>query len=240
MTGKFSAKDEARCHHYARFMKNLTLAQANAVFWALFFWVLFLMCIASVQHHKSICLSEKEKTLDPKKTSSRKRHRKVRAARQYYLGISGFCFTLATAGVVLECFALFNIQFCDGEDLMQLYWGFWSILQVGSLIAIGGVMLQLWIVLADVETPSWAVALGTPVLVFAALSWTIKRVCKNIWRRWTGQEVVDSDESGEGTDEEEKIGVEEWGSRAPTISGNTRFDSSENLESRRPSRVLTA
>lgn len=36
MTGKFSEKDPERCHHYARFMSHLTLAEANTVFWLLF------------------------------------------------------------------------------------------------------------------------------------------------------------------------------------------------------------
>lgn len=66
---------------------------------------------------------------------------------------------------------------------MMLYWGFWSVLQVGSNIAIFGVMLQFWIVLGDVETPSWAVALGTPVLVFAALGFVLKALWTKAWTR---------------------------------------------------------
>lgn len=66
---------------------------------------------------------------------------------------------------------------------MNLYWGFWSILQVGSNIAIVGIMLQFWIILGDVETPSWAVAMGTPVLVFAALGFVLKEVWKKTWAR---------------------------------------------------------
>jgi hypothetical protein len=36
MTGKFKEKDAERCNHYARFMQNLTLAEANTIFWLLF------------------------------------------------------------------------------------------------------------------------------------------------------------------------------------------------------------
>jgi hypothetical protein len=36
MTGKFSEKDPERCNHYARFMKDLTIAEANTIFWLLF------------------------------------------------------------------------------------------------------------------------------------------------------------------------------------------------------------
>lgn len=101
---------------------------------------------------------------------------------------------------MLEVFAAFNIEYCDGEDLIQLYWGFWSILQVGSLIAILGVMLQFWIVLGNVQTPSWAVALGTPVLVFAALGYIFRHLGKS-WR-W-----------GKGRDQEEDTDVEADGGR---------------------------
>ena len=61
---------------------------------------------------------------------------------------------LSVTCTVLEVFVLFNIQYCDGEDLMQLSWGFWSVLQVGSCVAIFGTMLQLCIVMGNVEKPS--------------------------------------------------------------------------------------
>ncbi len=85
---------------------------------------------------------------------------------------------------------------------MQMYWGFWSVLQVGSNIAILGVMVQFWIVLGDHETPSWAVALGTPVLVFAALGFVLKSVWLQFWDQFRGKRgpetlnSVELDESG--------------------------------------------
>jgi len=106
-------------------------------------------------------------------------------------------------------FALFNIEYCYGEDLTQLYWGFWSVLQVGSNIAIFGVMLQLWIVLGNVDSPSWAVALGTPVLVFAALGWIFREVSKHFCRRLLGRTEEDSDYE----EDSEKSG-DRWISRA--------------------------
>ncbi|KAH8661511.1 hypothetical protein BGZ60DRAFT_433325 [Tricladium varicosporioides] len=230
MTGKFTEKDTQRCAHYARFMKHLSLTQANTIFWTLFVLTLALMCVSSIQHHKSIRINDLEKNLPAEEVASPKYRRKVVDQRRFYLGVAGFCFLLAIVCVVMECFALFNIQYCDGEDLTQLYWGFWSILQVGSLIAIFGVMVQFWIVLQNVETPSWAVALGTPVLVFAALGWVFKHTFTNNWKRWRGKEIVDSDDSsGEETDregntsDEEKVG--RWVSRAPTlVPGNTNPD----------------
>ena len=115
-----------------------------------------------------------------------------------YLGIVGLCLVLSVTCTVFEVFAAFNIEYCDGEDLMQLYWGFWSVLQVGSNIEIFGVMLQLWIALGNVKSPSWAVALGTPVLVFAALGWIIREcgkvVLRKVFRRILPDEESDDDE----------------------------------------------
>jgi hypothetical protein len=113
------------------------------------------------------------------------------------------CFVLSITCTVFEVFALFNIEYCYGEDLTQLYWGFWSVLQVGSNIAIFGVMLQLWIVLGNVDSPSWAVALGTPVLVFAALGWIFREILKQLCKKLLGRtaENIDDDDDSEKSSE---------------------------------------
>ena len=87
---------------------------------------------------------------------------------------------------------------------MQLYWGFWSVLQVGSNIAIFGVMIQFWIVLADQETPSWVVALGTPFLVFAALGFVLRAIGKQTWERCRGKRVKEGDLESRGATESEE------------------------------------
>ncbi|KAF7854517.1 uncharacterized protein EAF02_011692 [Botrytis sinoallii] len=217
MTGKFTLKDPARCAHYARFFQHLTLSEANIIYWSLFIFVLVLMCISSIQHHKSNNLTELLKS-----NSSSRQIRRIRRRRIHYLSIVSLCFLIALICIVLEVFAAFNIEYCDGEDLIQLYWGFWSILQVGSLIAILGVMLQFWIVLGNVQTPSWAVALGTPVLVFAALGYIFRHIGKS-WRGRKGRsQEEDTDiEVGKGGDveneEAEKRGswAERWITWAP-------------------------
>src|SRR6202021_1520377 len=79
--------------------------------------------------------------------------------RRKCLLISLICFILALAAVIMEAFAAFNIQFCDGEDLMMLYWGFWTLIQVGSVIAILGIGLNQWYSLREKEHPPWNVAL---------------------------------------------------------------------------------
>ena len=59
------------------------------------------------------------------------------------LVVCGMCTTISVVAVVFETFALMALQFCDGEDLMMLYWSTWTVLQVGSVIAIFGVMLHI-------------------------------------------------------------------------------------------------
>ncbi|TVY85905.1 hypothetical protein LAWI1_G008372 [Lachnellula willkommii] len=129
MPSLFTVKDDKRCRHYARFMQHLDVAQANAIFWILFVVVLLLMCVAAYQHHRSNAIPATE----PGTQRPTRRYRQhIQRLRRRYLGIATLCFLLTICCIVLECFALFNIQYCDGEDLMQLYWGFWSVLQVGS------------------------------------------------------------------------------------------------------------
>ncbi len=60
------------------------------------------------------------------------------------LVVCGLCAAASIATVVLETFALMALQFCDEEDLIMLYWATWSMLQVGSVIAILGIMLSVF------------------------------------------------------------------------------------------------
>ncbi|CAG8974279.1 hypothetical protein HYALB_00010347 [Hymenoscyphus albidus] len=199
MTGKFSEKDQERCNHYARFMRNLTLLQANCIFWILFTLVLFMMCLSSFQHHRIIDL---EKGMPPEQVQSPEYKQTVQQKRKGYFAIVMICFWVAFTSIIFECFAAFNIQFCDGEDLIQLYWGFWSILQVGSLIAIVGVMVQFWIVLSGYGTPPWGVALGTPVLVFAAFIWVLRYTFKGAWKKARGRYMWGGNSDSDNSDEE--------------------------------------
>lgn len=173
--------------------------------------VIIFLCIASVQHHKSIALSTEEKDLPKTGRAAKKRRPKIRRLRLHYLSIASLCAVLSVVCTVFEVFALFSVEFCGGEDLMMLYWGFWSVLQVGSNIAIFGVMLQFWIVLGDVETPSWAVALGTPVLVFAALGFVLKALWTKAWTRCRarkgGNDLESQSEDDEPGPVDDTVGV---------------------------------
>lgn len=89
-------------------------------------------------------------------------------------------------------------------------------LTVGSLIAILGVMVQFWIILSSIETPSWAVALGTPVLVFAALGFIWRHFTRRIWYTCFGGDDNSSDADDEDSDssDNEVRGMDRWFSRA--------------------------
>lgn len=89
-------------------------------------------------------------------------------------------------------------------------------LTVGSLIAILGVMVQFWIILSSIETPSWAVALGTPVLVFAALGFIWRHFTRRIWYTCFGGDDNSSDADDEDSDssDNEVRRMDRWFSRA--------------------------
>ena len=62
-------------------------------------------------------------------------------------------FLLSIIALVMEVYALLALQFCDGEDLMSLYWSTWTMLQVGSLIAILGIILAAFNAIRDRKNP---------------------------------------------------------------------------------------
>ena len=53
------------------------------------------------------------------------------------------CVVLSAVIVIMEAYALMALQFCDGEHLMSLYWSTWTMIQVGSLIAMVGIILAM-------------------------------------------------------------------------------------------------
>jgi hypothetical protein len=72
--------------------------------------------------------------------------------------ICGAYGAVSVTSVVLEVFALLGIQFCQQEDLMGLYWASWTTLQVGSTVAILGILLAAAYQLMPLNAP-W-VSLG--------------------------------------------------------------------------------
>jgi hypothetical protein len=67
--------------------------------------------------------------------------------------LTGIIMLAGAVVCVMEVYALLALQFCDGEDLMSLYWATWTMLQMGSEIAILGIVLALYHHLTSIEHP---------------------------------------------------------------------------------------
>jgi hypothetical protein len=77
--------------------------------------------------------------------------------------------------LTIEIFCLLGLQYCDGEDLMSLYWSTWTMLQMGSEIAIVGIVLALWHHLWDVQHPYVSFPTTVPPCVVASLRYAAVR-----------------------------------------------------------------
>ncbi|KAI0146584.1 hypothetical protein BJ166DRAFT_502387 [Pestalotiopsis sp. NC0098] len=155
--------DEEKCRHYAQFMYKLDRIHFDALYWSLFFVVIGTLFVASWIYQSVMKYTE-----DPDYDKAELR-RKLKIAMIY----TTILFLVAAVAVVMEVFSLLALQFCDGEDLMSLYWSTWTMLQLGAEIAILGVDLALYHALFDIKHPKWALALGTPVLVVAGFGHVI-------------------------------------------------------------------
>ena len=71
--------------------------------------------------------------------NSKARTKRIRQSVWMCLG----CVSVSTVIVVMEAYSILALQFCDGEDLISLYWSTWTMIQVGSLIAMIGIILAL-------------------------------------------------------------------------------------------------
>ncbi|KAI1364612.1 hypothetical protein F5Y08DRAFT_339527 [Xylaria arbuscula] len=157
MQETFTSLDEYRCQNYALFAADLDRVHVEAVYWSLFFLVIIALLTSSWVFQWTM-----EYRNDPTFTTE-----KFRKKLAIALGITFGIFVWSVSMLVVEVFALFAMQFCVEEPLIILYWSPWTILQLGSVIAILGINLALLHHLFDMEHPQWALALGTPVLVVA-------------------------------------------------------------------------
>ncbi|KAK0703738.1 hypothetical protein B0T26DRAFT_658418 [Lasiosphaeria miniovina] len=177
MAGGYNPTDPAQCQHYAAFASQLGRRTFDAIYWILFILVIMMLFLAADL--------EKASTVEP--DSREHRHRMKRC-----MFVCTIYATISVTSVVMEVFMLMALQFCDGEDLMSLYWSTWTMMQVGSLIAIFGILLAVFNSLRGNKNPPWALALGTPVLVVAGLGHAVhvamrKRV-KRVRSRSTGRQ----------------------------------------------------
>ncbi|KAI2783324.1 hypothetical protein F4815DRAFT_442197 [Daldinia loculata] len=173
MGGQFTPFDPLRCPHYAQFASGLDRMHFDGIYWTLFFLVIVILFASSWVYQSTMMYREKRGYCEDE------------FRRRVKIGLA-WCtllFLIAAVFLVIEVFALLALQFCDGEDLMALYWSTWTMLQLGSEIAILGVVLALWHHLSDIQLPLWALALGTPVLVVAGFGHVIQIACRMFYRR---------------------------------------------------------
>ncbi|KAK3945343.1 hypothetical protein QBC46DRAFT_116392 [Diplogelasinospora grovesii] len=159
MAGGFNAVDPRRCMTYAAFASHLGRNAFDVIYWLLFSTVIIMLFLSSWRYSTDMEAAEK---LEPGTREHKNRFKKCILICSIYASIS-------IVAVVMEVYALLALQFCDGEDLMSLYWSTWTMMQVGSLIAIFGIILAVFNGLRGTKNPPWALALGTPVLVVAGV-----------------------------------------------------------------------
>ncbi|KAI2615555.1 hypothetical protein GGS26DRAFT_597183 [Hypomontagnella submonticulosa] len=173
MGGQFTPTDPVRCPHYAQFASRLDRIHFDGIYWTFFFLVIGILFVSSWIYQSTMMYREKPE------------YREDVFRNKVKLGLvwCTILFLVAAVLLVVEVFALLALQFCDGEDLMSLYWATWTMLQLGSSIAILGIDLALWHHLSNVRMPLWALALGTPVLVVAGFGHVIHIVLRKFYKR---------------------------------------------------------
>jgi len=144
--------DPVQCRHYAAFASHLPRLQFDIIYWVLFGAVILMLFTASYRYSRLVSPyifplfntgltfsrdHEEAKDVEP---GSREYRRRMMTCLIWCL----FLFACAVVGVVMEVYALLALQFCDGEDLMSLYWSTWTMLQLGSLVAIAGIILSVY------------------------------------------------------------------------------------------------
>ncbi|KAK4457608.1 hypothetical protein QBC42DRAFT_317414 [Cladorrhinum samala] len=159
MAGSNTEIDPAQCAHYAAFASHLGRREFDFIYWFLFILVIAMLFLSSWKYSGDL---DKVQDIEPGSREYRNRMKKC-----FY--ICGLYASISVVAVVMEVYALMALQFCDGEDLMPLYWSTWTMMQVGSLIAVFGILLSVSNSLRGRKNPPWALALGTPVLVVAGI-----------------------------------------------------------------------
>ena len=69
------------------------------------------------------------------------------------LALCSGVFLTSVVFIVIEVHALLALQFCEGENCMSLFWSTWTMLQLGSVIAILVIVLALWHHIYEVRHP---------------------------------------------------------------------------------------
>ncbi|KAM7192024.1 hypothetical protein V8F33_008602 [Rhypophila sp. PSN 637] len=189
MAGGFSPVDEARCEHYAAFASHLGRKEFDYIYWGLFIFVMMMLFLSSWQYSGDF------DTVQNFEIGSREYRKKMKKC----LLICSIYSAVSVVAIVMEVYALMALQFCDGEDLMSLYWSTWTVLQVGALIAIFGILLSVFNGLRGNKNPPWALALGTPVLVVAGIGHAVHGAMrKRVQKVRTSRSMSRSRDRGRG------------------------------------------
>lgn len=125
--------DSPNCLKYAQFASHLDLWQFKVIYWTLFISNLLFLFFGSFAYIKA------QEALSAYADHPSKLRKRLRLC----IVVCSLCVAASTVIVIMEAYALLALQFCDGEDLMSLYWSTWTMIQVGSLIAIMGVILAM-------------------------------------------------------------------------------------------------
>ncbi|KAL6849058.1 hypothetical protein ACO1O0_008588 [Amphichorda felina] len=233
-------KDPSLCKKYAQFASHMVRWEFKIIYWTLFITNLFVLFLASWTFTKG------QEAIERFGDNPKKRAKRLRLFIFLCLG----CVMVSTVIVVMEVYALLALQFCDGEDLMSLYWSTWTMIQVGSLIAMVGIILAMLHSLKNSKHPPWALALGTPVLVIAgflhlfhACAWSrVKKIKRSASRASNDDEaklgppmsqantIQAADDESDETVQGEFIGFTVDG--GPIVRFNKRFANAlpENME----------
>ncbi|KAG6001482.1 hypothetical protein E4U21_004290 [Claviceps maximensis] len=180
--------DPQLCIKYARFASHLDRWHFKVIYFSLFITNLLLLFFGSWLY------TQGQEAIERLRNNAEQRAKTLRT----YILMSVACVLLSTTVVIMEAFALLALQFCDGEDLMSLYWSTWTMLQVGSLIALLGIVLALLFSHRNRKHPPWALALGTPVLVIAGLLHLIHDCSRKRVKKLTRSSSADSSDDGQG------------------------------------------
>ncbi|TGO21338.1 hypothetical protein BPAE_0225g00090 [Botrytis paeoniae] len=142
-----------KCLKHGHFMHNLNASAVKSIFWVLFLIVLIMLTIATSAFTKSAHIATHIKNAELHPTISRdlcprllsiskEKHRRTQIRCIYVFSLY---LVVAITCTVFEAFAAPTLIFCHQLDMVFLYWSFWTLLQVGSTIAIFGIGLaQLW------------------------------------------------------------------------------------------------
>ncbi|CAG8973981.1 hypothetical protein HYALB_00011559 [Hymenoscyphus albidus] len=202
-SGKAKSRED-KCEEYPQFMRGLNNRDAHVAFWVLFALVILLMCGVSCSYAMSHDCEANgcRRNCNQADRPSSEQHKRTKITCQNRCLFTSVGFTIAaTIALAFGACAGLNMQFCHEEDLMVFIWAMWSVIQLGSVLAMWGVVLhQLRARFSNGRPSPWNVALGTGVLVIAGLGHWLWQGIRRWWNGEREEEVVDEHEDLEPPD----------------------------------------